>query len=362
MSRTTAPRTRLGVEALEAREVPAILYGVTSSQRLVAFDSANPAVPLGSVALTGLAAPGEKVTDIDVRVGGGLYGRSNQGRLYLINPQSGRSTPVGGVVAPGPTVGMDFDPVRSNLRVVNTSGGNFAVNPANGAVASVGAPLRYQPGDPLAARPPQFGAIAFSNSVPFALTTQVFAIDASTDSLAVGVGDPSAGVYRTVGRFGLDVTNRVGFDIDPVLNVGYVTLQRVGTPISVFGRINLANGQLTLVGPVGPTGELVLDIATAQGLPVPAPSVPAPTGNPFPTTTPFTPPPVPPFTPPQPFPTTGGLPFPTTSIPTSGGSPFGPYSPFGGGTTTFGGGPFGTGGLFGFSRSISSLDPLAFGV
>ncbi|WP_439621667.1 DUF4394 domain-containing protein [Gemmata sp.] len=361
MSRTTAPRTRLAVEALEAREVPAILYGVTNSQRLLAFDSANPTVSLGSVPLTGLAAPGERVTDIDARVGGGLYGRSTQGRIYLINPQTGRATQIGGQVAPGASVGMDFDPVRNQFRVVNFSGGNFAVNPSSGAIEAIGSPLRYQGGDPLAGRTPRLAAIAFTNSVTLALTTQVFGIDHTTDTLAVGVGDPNAGVYRTVGSIGLNVTNRVGFDIDPALNVGYVTLQQEGTAFSVFGRVNLATGQLSLVSTVGPAGALILDVAAAQGLGFPAPSFPTPTGSPFPATSPLAPPPtVPPFTPTQPFPTTGGIPFPTTTTP-AGGSPFGPFSPFGGGTT-FGGGLFGGGGMFGFSQSISSLDPLAIGV
>ncbi|VTU02182.1 Uncharacterized protein OS=Singulisphaera acidiphila (strain ATCC BAA-1392 / DSM 18658 / VKM B-2454 / MOB10) GN=Sinac_3832 PE=4 SV=1: DUF4394 [Gemmataceae bacterium] len=363
MSHTTATRTRLGVESLEAREVPAILYGVTNAQRLLTFDSANPAVPLGSVALTGLTAPGERVTDIDVRVGGGLYGRSDQGRLYLINTRTGRSTQIGGPVAIGASVGMDFDPVRNNLRVVNNAGGNVAVNPSFGSISSIGGSLRYRAGDPLAGRTPNLAGIAFTNSVPLAFSTQLFGIDYATNTLAVGVGVPNTGVFRTVGPLGLDVTDRVGFDIDPALNVGYVTVQRVGTSFSLFGRINLATGRVSVVGKVGPVGALVLDVAVARGaLGVPTPSFPTPTGNPFPTTTPLAPPAVPPFTPPQPFPTTGGLPFPTTLNPTGGGSPFGPFSPFGGGTTTFGGGLFGTGGLFGLSRSISSLDPLAFGV
>lgn len=365
MSRNTAPRTRLAVEALEAREVPAILYAVTNSQRLLAFDSANPTVSLGSVALTGLTDPGERITDIDVRVSGGLYGRSSQGRLYLINPQNGQSTQIGGLVAIGASVGMDFDPLRNQFRVVNYAGGNVAVNPSFGTIESIGRTLSYQPGDPLAGRTPNLASIAFTNSVSLALTTQLFGIDHSANTLAVGVGDPNAGVFRTVGPLGLNVTNKVGFDIDPALNVGYVTLQQEGTAFSVFGRINLATGQLSLVSQVGRTGTLILDVAVSQGLAVPTPSFPTPTGNPFPVN-PVSPPPVsPPFVPPtQPFPTTGGLPFPTTSNPNT--SPFGPFSPFGGGTTTFGGtglGGIGFGGTgFGFSRSITSLDPLDVGV
>ena len=87
MTRSAPPSCRLRVEALEEREVPAIFFGVTTSNVLVNFDSANPSVILRSTPITGFLSPGEVITDIDVRPAtGGLYGFSNFDRLYLINP------------------------------------------------------------------------------------------------------------------------------------------------------------------------------------------------------------------------------------------------------------------------------------
>ncbi len=353
MSRTIGSRTSLRLECLEAREVPALMYAITNSQRLVAFDSTNPTISLGSVAISGMAAAGEKITDIDVRVGGGLYGRSDHGLIYLINPQTGSSTQIGGFVAGGASIGMDFDPTQDQLRVVNFSGGNVAVNPSFGSIAAFGTPLRYGVGDLFQGATPHLSGLAFTNSIPFALTTQLFGIDHITNSLAVGLGDPNAGQFATVGFLGLDITNRAGFDIDPFLNVGYVALQTVGSTSSVFGQINLATGALGLLSPVT-SGALVLDIAVSQGLGLPQPTqlIPA-TNSPFPSLNPFSPP----TPPPQVFPTTGSL-FPdltptSTPFPMTGElfpglvQPLGPGS-FGSSPTTFGdsAGGFGSFGSF----------------
>jgi len=360
-----------------------VLYGLTNSQRLLAFDSSNPSISLGSVAISGLSTPGEKLTDIDVRVGGGLYGRSDRGLIYFINPQTGSAAQVGGFAAGGASVGIDFDPTRDQLRVVNFSGGNVAVNPTFGSIATVGAPLIYTGGDIFQGNTPHLSSLAFTNSVPFALTTQLYGIDHITDTLAVGIDDPNFGQFATVGFLGVDVTNRVGFDIDSFLNIAYVTVQRVGTSSSLFGSINLATGALSLTGPVGPTAPLILDIASAQGLAIPTPSAPTqpfPNMNPlFPPTSPLTPtsplsPPTPAPTPLQPFPTTGTF-FPGPMIPSSTPFPmtgtlfsplvqplapgiFGPSIPFGSPTSTFG--PTGIGGtssIFGpmGSGSTSSI-------
>jgi len=358
MTRTRA-HTSLRLECLEAREVPAVLYGLTNSQRLLAFDSSNPSISLGSVAISGLSTPGEKLTDIDVRVGGGLYGRSDRGLIYFINPQTGSAAQVGGFVAGGASVGIDFDPTRDQLRVVNFSGGNVAVNPTFGSIAAVGAPLRYTGGDIFQGDIPHLSSLAFTNSVPFAFTTQLYGIDHITDTLAVGIGDPNLGQFGTVGFLGVDVTNRVGFDIDSFLNIAYVTVQPVGTSSSLFGSINLTTGALSLTGPVGPAAPLILDIASAQGLAVPTPSAPTqpfPNTNPlFPPTSPLSPP-APAPTPLQPFPTTGTF-FPGPMVPTStpfpmtgtlfptfvqplGSGTFGPSIPFGSTTSIFG--PMGT--------------------
>ena len=89
---------RLAVETLEDRVNPVTLYGLTSANVLLTFDSATPGTIADSDAITGLQA-GESVVGIDVRPATGqLYalglvddGATRSGRIYTINPTTGAS-------------------------------------------------------------------------------------------------------------------------------------------------------------------------------------------------------------------------------------------------------------------------------
>jgi len=270
MSRTNNTRrpSPLRLECLEEREVPAVIYAVTNSQRLLTFDSSNPSALLGSVPINNLSNPGEKITDIDVRPGsGGLYGRSSQGRIYLINPLDGFATLLSGVpVPPGASVATDFDPTTDRLRVTNFSGGNVAVNPSDGTISDLGNRLTYVTGDMFQGLTPRLAGLAFTNSAPFASTTQLFGIDQNTDTLVTGVGDPNGGTFLTVGSLGIDVSNNVGFDIDPNSGLGFATFQAAGGGGSFFAAVNLTSGAAAVFGPVGPAAPVILDIAVSRTL------------------------------------------------------------------------------------------------
>ncbi len=263
----TSRTVRLQLESLEAREVPAVLFGVTQSQRLQTFDSANPSVLLSTVPIRGLLDAGERITDIDVRVGSGeLFGRSDGGRIYVINPSTGFVTPISTRVAIGASVGMSFDPTSDQLRIINYSGENYTIDPDTGFPSSIGLPVRYAVNDPFRDQTPRLAAISFTNSIPFALFTQLYGIDHINDTLVIGVDNPNLGTFSTVGSLGIDVTNAVGFDIDPVLRIGYATLQPVGQSLSIFSFINLNTGQVSLVSQVGTARPVFLDIAVAGAL------------------------------------------------------------------------------------------------
>src|SRR5262249_5248803 len=103
----SAPRPPvLGLEQLEAREVPAVVYGLTTTNVLVRFDSASPGTILGSVAITGLQTGTERVLGIDFRPRTGqlIATTAPAGstaaavlRTYYVNPLTGVATFIGAV-------------------------------------------------------------------------------------------------------------------------------------------------------------------------------------------------------------------------------------------------------------------------
>ena len=263
MTGTVSPTTRLQVDELEGREVPAILFGVTPANQLVVFDSANANVLLRSVPITGFLSPGETITDIDVRPAtGGLYGHSNLGRLYLIDPTSAFAIPVGNAVTQTvPNIGLDFDPATDRLRILSNRGENLVVDPTSGALIRAATPLAYAPDDPAAGIAPRITGAAFSNNVPRTPSRTLFAIDHALNTLVrVGGLALNDGLLTTIGSLGIDVTNRVGFDIAPSSNVAFASLQRSDQAISKLFTINTATGQASRIGKIG-GGLLLNDIA-----------------------------------------------------------------------------------------------------
>lgn len=208
----------LGLAAPAAAQAAESFYGVTASGRLITFNSDSPGATRSAVGITGLAAS-ERLLGIDVRpADGGLYGVGSSGRLYRVNAATGASTAVGsGPFVPRPSgtnVGIDFNAVVDRLRLVTGEGQNLRLNPVTGAVAAVDSPLAYAAGDPGAGRSPSVGAIAYTNSVTAATTTELFGIDSVRDTLVVQ-NPPNNGVLRTRGALGFDPVAPVGLDIAP---------------------------------------------------------------------------------------------------------------------------------------------------
>jgi len=260
---TASLSTRLQVDELESREVPAILFGVTPANQLVVFDSANPGVTLRSVPMTLFLSPGEVITDIDVRPAtGGLYGHSNRGRLFLIDPASAIALPVGNSATPTvANIGMDFDPLGDRLRILTNQRDNLVVNPSDGTLTRTGTPLAYGPGDPATGITPHITGAAFTNNDPGSAARTLLAIDSARNTLVrVGRPSPNDGQLTTIGSLGIDVTNRVGFDIAPRSNVAFVSIQKPGQGFSKLFTINTTTGHANRIGQIG-GGILLNDIA-----------------------------------------------------------------------------------------------------
>src|SRR5262245_1295273 len=142
-------RTRLQIETLEDRTVPATIYGITPGNVLIRFDSATPNNVTTIGAVTGLAA-NQTIRGIDFRPrSGGLYastvvtGSATDSviQTYRINPLNAQATLVGATAAAlagaadVPT-GYDFNPTVDRIRYVNTNDENARLNPVNGVLTA----------------------------------------------------------------------------------------------------------------------------------------------------------------------------------------------------------------------------------
>ena len=128
------------------------LYGVTTGDHLVTFESGSPGTLTSDRAITGKPA-GERIVGMDLSPRDGeLYvltrvQASGAGRLYVLDAASAGLTLIGQLTAdptdtdapfggslPDTDFGSDFVPQSNLLRVVASSGQNLRVSPANAQV------------------------------------------------------------------------------------------------------------------------------------------------------------------------------------------------------------------------------------
>jgi hypothetical protein len=252
------------------------IYGVTSTNVLLTFDSATPGTTT-SVAITGLQA-GENVLGIDLRPATGqLYALGSTSRLYTINPATGAATQVGtGTFSPalvGTSFGFDFNPVVDRIRVVSDADQNFRLNPDTGAVVATDTNLAYASGDPNFGTNPNVVASAYTSNFAGATTTTLFGIDSNLDiALLQGSQDgtpisPNTGQLFTLLPLGVNTADAVGFDFGG--GMGFVSLTPpTGAPSSLY---TVGAQSVILVGTIG-TGFIVVDITVGVQGPTPTPT------------------------------------------------------------------------------------------
>jgi len=251
---------------------------------LVRFSPLNPGTTT-TVALSGITS-GETIVGIDMRPATGQFyvlgidSTLNKGSLYLLDPQGGALSVVGGVAGqiafvdaggaavplPAASVGydIDFNPTVDRVRVVTGSGLNFRVNPITGGPVDGNAGVLGNQMDG-SINGPATGVqgTAYTNSFGGATVTTQYTLDSVTDSLYIQVppnnGTQTSGLAVTLGGAPLDFTSPVGFDILGSVTVATSNVAATGDGFftaSVGGtnnlyRINLANGAATLFGSPG---------------------------------------------------------------------------------------------------------------
>jgi len=242
------------------------VFGLTTSNTLIRFNSARPNTILASFPITGLQA-GENLIGIDVRPANGLlYATGSTGRNYTINTVTGAATFVSQLSTPpsGTNFGYDFNPVPDRLRIVSDTEQNLRANVMDGAT-TVDGMLAYQAGDPNAGQNPNIVSAAYTNSFAGATTTALRVIDSNLDIIATQI-DPNGGVLQTNGNLGVNTTANVGYDFAGATSIPVLTLQVGSDTISKLFTVTGAGGfvRAAFIGPIGGT-EPLRGVAVAGG-------------------------------------------------------------------------------------------------
>lgn len=256
-----------GLAADAGNPIPNVtVFGLTTANQLVVFNSARPNTILRTVAITGLGG-GENILGIDFRPATGqLFALSSASRLYIINTVTGAATVVGAAGAftlSGTDFGFDFNPTVDRIRVVSDTEQNLRLNPNNGALAFTDMTLAYAAGDPNTAQNPNITGAAYTNNFAGATATTLYDIDSNLNILTTQ-NPPNNGTLNTIGALGVDPTANVGFDIATGSGTALASFQLNGETASKLFTVNLANGAATFIGPVG-NASLLRDIAIAAG-------------------------------------------------------------------------------------------------
>ncbi len=244
------------------------LVGLNSQNQISRIDTNNVAAAV-NVNISGLAA-GDRFVGIDTRPKDGkIYGVTLSNKIYTIDEMSGMTSFVAGlsnsVVMANQGYGIDFNPVAdannaASLRLISSSGNNFAVNASTGAVGNLSGTIASG-----------YTAVAYSNSMSgqtvAPASTQLYYINSSSDTLAMTSTGFNAPTITTVGSLGIDVLKANGFDIASNGQAFAALNEDAGSSLTtgIYG-INLMSGQASLLGTYNGT----LSGLTVSAVPEPA--------------------------------------------------------------------------------------------
>ena len=267
------------LEALESREVPATLVGLTSVGSLVSFDSATPGTLIGApVAVTGLLGT-DTLGGIDYQPSSGtLFGVGSDGagnvRIYSVNATTGVATALNAVpavtVLTGTAFGVDFNPVPNLIRVIDAAGNSTRFNPTTGALTATDTDIFYDPNDADGENVAFFGSIGAvpatiavaaagytntSGAIPATATT-LYAIDTTLDILvriggADGPPSPNTGAAVALAELRTPSFTLVNFGANATLDIEARTDNAFASNGASIFSIGLSTGTTTFLGDVG---------------------------------------------------------------------------------------------------------------
>jgi hypothetical protein len=215
--------------------------------------SAAPGAPQSETRVSIIGLNGsEVVLDIDVRPATGqLIGLTQTGRLVIINPLTGQTTPLSTVSVPvegsGSVRAMDFNPLTDTLRLIGDNGQNLSVVPDTG-VATEQTDLDVT----------TIVAGAYdANGVFYAIT----------NSQVLRFADVSTGVSTPVSTHAAIFGPFTAFDISPADGTGFIAQDANASTNTGLFSLQLPDGALSnLIGNLpapGGTGQGYSGIAVA---------------------------------------------------------------------------------------------------
>ena len=229
----------------------ASLFGVTTDNQLVSFDTATPSVFQTSVVITGLfdadgitPNPSGSILNMAARPGTNpgtfqLWGIDNNANVYTINLRGVATLVSAGFTPAGFSAGFAHDPFNDDFVYAGDNAENFSLSLAGAAMANPD--FTYAGGG----TPAIFGL----GIDPFFGTA--FAIDALNDSLSSSSDPlfPGNSELSIVGSLGLDVTSFGGLVVDFDGNL-FASLSTDGLTSSLYS-IDSTTGAATVIGSFG---------------------------------------------------------------------------------------------------------------
>jgi len=215
---------------------------LTNNNKLAFYNAKNLNNPVSTVSITGMQS-GETITSIDYRPATGqLYGLGSNGRLYFIHEVSGLATalsdqPLNPAVS-GANASIDFNPTVDRIRLVTESGQNLRLHPELGTVAATDGSIN-------GGNSPRIGAVAYTNSIAGAASTQLYDIDFEEDKLYIQT-PPNDGGLQFVGDLTIDFNGVGDFDINPD-NSAALAVTRTNDKSTLY-TIDLNSGKASMVG------------------------------------------------------------------------------------------------------------------
>lgn len=218
---------------------------LTNTNSIVKYNARNLKSPISTTAISGLAS-GERILSIDYRPATGqLYALGSSSRLYFINEETGLATALGaGPFTPainGTTANIDFNPTVDRVRLVTPTGQNLRLHPELGTVAATDGSIN-------GGTNPTIGAVAYTNSVAGASSTQLYDIDFAQDKLYLQ-NPPNDGKLEEVGSLTVDFSGIGGFDISPDNSTALAVT--FNNNESKLYTINLTTGKAENIGVFG---------------------------------------------------------------------------------------------------------------
>ncbi|MEU9706558.1 DUF4394 domain-containing protein [Streptomyces sp. NPDC047981] len=247
-----------------ARHSGLVSVGLTSDQRLVGFETADPTDTWSFGRIQGLTGD-NKLVGIDFRVQNGkLYGVGDRGGVYTVDSDA-KAVKVSQLTVglQGRHFGVDFNPAANRLRVVSDTGQNLRHNiddpAAPGTTTADGA--LTNPTMPPSTALGVTGAAYTNNDLNAATATTLFDIDTANDRVSLQ-SPANAGTLAPTGTLGVDAGPSAGFDIyykaSHGSNHGFAALTTSGK--QRFYKVDALTGRATLVGAF-PAAHQVVDVA-----------------------------------------------------------------------------------------------------